>query len=957
MNLGTQLAHAAPCADEWYYAKGPTQVYGPYKGCQAIPDAIDGDSKLWCGTQIAYVAGKNYGTDWTYCANGGASKCIKSPWLFGNVNGFAPGPHTGCANPDNDAKGSWCPTKAAYIADNKYGTKWEYCSPPVQAILLPVNSWANQYKFTPYKFTPPIPTTPTPDQQFQLMQDQLHYDMAKTGGCWKSDNETWLDPSKGQLPNDTSLLTKGKLLWTDPPGKASIVQTGEDFCKLDLNTGKILLHEYYCATLPEKCTSKSSCIATPKEFTTNCKTGTECKDGACVPIPASSGATIWDGCFVGQAPFLDTNNNGVPDACACPDDMFPTDKNKDGNSDSCGPRDELCSLSDAQKTKLGVTVKAKGLDDGGWTLSDYCSTPFEVTSQVCSDLSKSKGVKSTSKKPCNSGQICQKGSCFDTNSDLCDATHSNKDPKIKGWVTVNASSQLWDKCGAGSSADVVQNVICSSPVDSAVQYYPTPCAATDYCDDGMCKPKGSPGSSGGNSGGGEKKTYDPTKPPTGKGGDNPPPEPGDKSKTPDNKPCTIEMQCKEPLDSAHPVVNGIMLMGDPYIYGVAKAELTCGGQTLPDLDKDDIFKDVCIWTETELLPVLTQYGCMAVKAPPTPSIAPCDWAKNEACDWQAKKGSPQFGICLKNVQKPKVSLKAATATTAGEVSGTNSFGYKVDHKDVCVPAQGKKAIKKWKVVDSPEGAQAYFETCPEQHHCEAGVCVQDPCLANKAKIDDKDPCTDDSCKEDSGDIFNIPTAVDDNDNCTVDKCVNTNGTAKIVHEAIDSPSCKLTKLCTEKPTDPQCVKPVLDCSKTPDNPLCKQLPPALDCSKTPNDPQCKVPLDCTKTPDNPACPKPAKGGFSCDDPANKNDPQCKTSQDYCYDDDTGNDIALFGSAVVFPGTPQQMSATDTCVEFNGSSYTAVLQVACGPNTTFFFKKASCPTQTSKGCVNGVCVPK
>lgn len=122
--------NATPCAAEWYYAKDRKHIYGPYKGCQDIPDDIDGDPKMWCATQAGYFENKGYNTDWIPCsAFGASSQCVKSPWLFVNSKGFPPGPYTGCANPDKDTGGDWCPTKIAYVAGSKAGTKWEYCSP------------------------------------------------------------------------------------------------------------------------------------------------------------------------------------------------------------------------------------------------------------------------------------------------------------------------------------------------------------------------------------------------------------------------------------------------------------------------------------------------------------------------------------------------------------------------------------------------------------------------------------------------------------------------------------------------------------------------------------------------------------------------------------------------------------------------------------------------------------
>ncbi|PIR21621.1 MAG: hypothetical protein COV45_02445, partial [Deltaproteobacteria bacterium CG11_big_fil_rev_8_21_14_0_20_47_16] len=1013
------------CVNEWYYAKTETEFYGPYHKCDDPPDTIDNDPKMWCATQAAYVSGKKYGTDWVYCKDGNETKCVQDPWLFVNSKGINPGPYPNgsepgnfpahCSNPDNDPNGPWCPTKVAYISKyspiGQAGTTWDYCTPPIALPppppppYTPPSSFNNTDTAWIDQYTDQITAT----TQVLYEQSPYYYEMVNASGCEKSDIPLWLDPAKDEKPNEAALQTKGKISWTQTPGGLlTNIQSSTDFCQTDINTGKSKLHELYCAKLASnckpnpKCTAGTACsypdicIGTPAEFITTCKTGTECINGACVP---ASGSASWNGCFVSQAPFLDTNGNGTPDACACPEGMYAKDANGDGNSDTCADRSEICGLSDADKAKYGVVVKAKGLEDGGWVLSEYCSSPFELTSIVCSELDKSKGVMSTSKNSCTPGQICLKGSCIDSNTDLCDGTYSNKNPKIKGWVTINGSSQLWDKCGdpcnqfksdpaayntclqnPGKYADVVENVLCTSPIDSSIQYYPTPCSMTEFCSDGICKPKpisnngsGGSGGSSGSSGTDSTPPYDPTKPPTDKNGDNPLPDPGDKSTTPDGKLCTVEFNCKEPTDNMHPVVNGIVLMGNPYIYGVSKAELSCGGIPLPDLDIEDKFKDKCKWQDTDLLPLLTQYGCIG-KTGPIPSIGPCDWSQAESCDWTAKPGTAQFGICQKNLPKAKLSETPATATTPCEIKGTDSFGHTVDVKDQCIPSQGKKTVKKFKIVDSPAGYQAYYETCANQHHCDGGVCIPDACFVKKDKIDDKNPCTDDSCKEDTGDIFNTPINVDDYNNCTIDTCNSVDGKAVIIHTAIDTPACKLSDLCSKTPTDPQCSTPTVDCSKTPDNPACPQKPKdidctdtanqndpkcvnVLDCTKTPTDPLCKITVDCSKTPDNPACPKKPTGGFSCDNPANQNDPQCKESLNYCYDNDVSNDPNIKGTAVIFPSTPKEKSTSDTCVDFDGKKFTAVLQVACGPNNTFFFEKVACAIETTNGCENGECVPK
>lgn len=137
------------CASQWYYAKNGS-ISGPYSGCQDIPDSIDNDPLKWCAMKPAYFSGKQNGTDWTYCANGGASKCVRGPWYFSNRNGFHPGPYQGCSNPDKDRGGAWCPTKITYVSGGKQNIDWKYCGAgtdllqsPTSAALLE-KSWNDQ---------------------------------------------------------------------------------------------------------------------------------------------------------------------------------------------------------------------------------------------------------------------------------------------------------------------------------------------------------------------------------------------------------------------------------------------------------------------------------------------------------------------------------------------------------------------------------------------------------------------------------------------------------------------------------------------------------------------------------------------------------------------------------------------------------------------------------------------
>lgn len=755
--------------------------------------------------------------------------------------------------------------------------------------------------------------------EMNVLEMEIGMDTAKSGGCWKSDSDWLTSPEK---PGEEAYTIKGTGYYADDPALG--VGTVTDYCYTNPNAPtKILLREQFCEVDSTSCIPNAKCLDVPdclpktickaKMQTTDvqCKAGTICQEGKCVPDSMSDG---WDGCFVSQPPFLDTNGNGIPDSCFCPAGTYPEDKNNDGNSDSCTIRPAMCNASAIS----GQTYvqKAKGLEDGGWTLVDYCANPFKLESVVCSIS----GIKSTSQKPCNTGQICFKGNCVDTDSDLCDNEFANQDPYAdKGWVTVNSSKIIWDKCSSDGKA--VHKIYCTSPMDSKVDYLPKACKSGDYCDPALAKcvlvpPSGAPPAPG--DGGGNLPP-----PPGGGGKEEPPPAPAPI----DNCTATMKDGCAEPSDGVHPTdpITGILLYGDPYIFGQTQPSWIYEGcPTLPPPVLKKAIPDFCIWNESELLPTLIQFGCAgsAVKS----SLSKCDWTKGEACRWpktaadiaEAIANPAQYGVCVQKLPK------AQTGVNGNAVSGTDVFGRPVNHAFTCAPEQGKKAIRKWKVVDTPEGATPYIDFCPDQHYCKAGACVPEPCFQKNS--DDSDPCTNDSCNPATGDIYNLPLdSIDDSDPCTEDKCEDVGGKAAISHVTIINAVCGNTAFCLKYPADPKCQTPI----------------PPKDGGG------------------GGGGTTPPTGGFSCDDPANKDDPQCQKSIDYCVDDDKLNEKMTKGTAVIYPATPQEKMASDTCVELDlmTGKFTAVLQVACGPNLTFFYQKEICPLATTDGCKNGACVPK
>ena len=113
-----------PCKFPWKHSRtGGTW----YNGC-ANPD--NDSVGEWCPTELdadsTYKAGQG---KWGYCApKRGENKekpCI-FPWKHSSTGGTW---YTGCANPDNDSGGNWCPTKLD--DDNTYKAgqgEWGYCN-------------------------------------------------------------------------------------------------------------------------------------------------------------------------------------------------------------------------------------------------------------------------------------------------------------------------------------------------------------------------------------------------------------------------------------------------------------------------------------------------------------------------------------------------------------------------------------------------------------------------------------------------------------------------------------------------------------------------------------------------------------------------------------------------------------------------------------------------------------
>ncbi|MBI4365935.1 MAG: hypothetical protein HY543_03870 [Deltaproteobacteria bacterium] len=171
--------------------------------------------------------------------------------------------------------------------------------------------------------------------------------------------------------------------------------------------------------------------------------------------------------------------------------------------------------------------------------------------------------------------------------------------------------------------------------------------------------------------------------------------------------------------------------------------------------------------------------------------------------------------------------------------------------------------------------------------------------------------------------------------------MNTDGGAAITHTPIEGGNCSGWTYC----------------QKNPDDPKCKQSDPTVDCATEPTHPACP-----------PATPE---GGFDCGlclnndyKAAHPECAQCVSTLDYCFDDDPTALLEKKGSVYLFPGTPAEKMAHDVCYGWDDAvkGFSAVVQVACGPNNTFFFSQPyACADASKPGvtlvCNDGMCVAK
>lgn len=136
------------CLPQWYYSNEGV-VSGPYNGCADV----DNNGKPWCATQATYVQGKQYGTDWKYCADGAKEGeidqgCVASPWVYSDENWRVTGPFKGCSRVGDPNDKLWCPTKISYISGEKLATQWKECKTPDQQLQKsePVEQVKNEPK-------------------------------------------------------------------------------------------------------------------------------------------------------------------------------------------------------------------------------------------------------------------------------------------------------------------------------------------------------------------------------------------------------------------------------------------------------------------------------------------------------------------------------------------------------------------------------------------------------------------------------------------------------------------------------------------------------------------------------------------------------------------------------------------------------------------------------------------
>ncbi len=258
-------AHAAECAAKWYYAKDVTHVYGPYYGCQDIPDEIDGDPQKWCATETinVYFSNRLGDTNWDYCTNGDDSKCVQNTWnyyhklypadkdavlsgIFGGVvfpkctsyGADTSGPHKGIP---------WCATQTAptYFAGKNYGTNWQYCgqqaAPPIGTNGGTGNASANATLAQAWTIQKPV----IDGQMTDLVKSTLDLAAAKT--IYFNDTKTTFESTLQAMLDAQS---KGQAVSTVPSGSKVIpskatydtaLQTQKDaFTKLNTTLSTLL---------------------------------------------------------------------------------------------------------------------------------------------------------------------------------------------------------------------------------------------------------------------------------------------------------------------------------------------------------------------------------------------------------------------------------------------------------------------------------------------------------------------------------------------------------------------------------------------------------------------------------------------------------------------------------------------------------------------------------------------
>ncbi len=809
----------------------------------------------------------------------------------------------------------------------------------------------------------------------ELIQRQMQeqgYDAAMATGCWKSDSP----PLQWPLAPAGKMLTVGGILYYKANG---MINTHKDQC---VAGHPEWIEEGYCKPAVE--TGGNVVLKPVTNKIVTCPTGTACGGAgiaaACLKMKTPSGppdALPTNGCLVGQLPFLDSNADGVSDTCMCPVETVALDTNGDLNADTCGklkpgmkipPCEELLAkdwgkfdwdgdgvansadldddddgLPDANDTDGFTEELVKSVLGGanGGSLYDFCENPFAIRHVFCS----LNGLQTSSLTQCAGSEVCEKGNCIPSESSVCKPTKVEPSPTVQGYVTIvpsgGAAFPMVDKCYSDQEDPAhayVAKVHCQGAIGGA-GYGAMLCPTGYSCqwDDpsaktsGICKPKDAADTDWDDDG-----TPNATDPDADLDGDGKPnaqdaDDDGDGANDDnDSASCVriVDNTCEEVTDSQQSPdpLTGLIMFGNPFVLGTVKTSkmIIQDCPDLPPLDtKEYDHDDTCKWDETKLLPDLYQFGCVGEKLGTT--ITQCDWSQGVACDWKATVPEER-GICKPKLQAPDVQCTTATATMPGHCTGTNAFNHPVDHTDECMPIFGPKIVKRWKMPtvkgSSVEGAVAVYEACPDLHFCQNGICVPEPCFDKS--YNDNDPCTEDSCDPISGTPLFLPIPIDDNNYCTLDSCVDNNGAPMVTHQPITTGNCAGWAYCQDPANQakPECA------NATPQN----DPSGGFDCAPCAAN---------TYAAQHPECA------------------QCTQTIEYCFDDDTPNQIQVKGKVVKFPGIKgKEAMGHDLCIglDKNTGVYTGVMEVACGPNLTFYYSSSACPP-TMKGCVDGACVPQ